>query len=119
VDEARGGHRHGCAFGFGQREPQILDGEPRSHSRRAVVSIDNLSAVSLMYSGIEQRTGEDIEREMAIDAAFSQQRQHLAQARARRLQVRRRREARSPLHHRRQGAAWASVSAAIHFGSWS
>jgi len=80
VDEARRGHRHRRAFGFGQCEPQILDGERRSHSRRAIVPIDNLSAVSLMDPGIEQRIGEDVEREMAVDAAFSQQGQHLAHA---------------------------------------
>ena len=80
MNEARGGHRHGRAFGFGQREPQILDGERRSQSRRAEMPIDNLSAVSLMDPGTEQRTGEDIEREMAVDAAFSQQGKHLARA---------------------------------------
>ena len=32
VDEARSRHRHSGALGFGQCEPQILDGERRSHS---------------------------------------------------------------------------------------
>src|SRR5712691_8491633 len=67
-------------FGLGQREPEVLDGEWRRQSGRAVVLIDNLRAVSLVNPGVEQRIGEYIEREVAVDPAFSQQGQHLTHA---------------------------------------
>ena len=52
MNEARRGHRHSGAFCFGQCEPQVLDGERRSHSWRAVAFLDNLSTVSLVDPGI-------------------------------------------------------------------
>jgi predicted ATPase len=42
-------------FGFGQREPQVLDRERRGHSGRAVSPFDNVPAVALVDPGVEQR----------------------------------------------------------------
>ncbi len=84
MDEARSRHGHGRAFGFGQREPQVLDGERHSHSWGAVSLIDNLPAVSLVDSGIKQRIRQHIVSEVTTDPAFSQKRQHLAHALERR-----------------------------------
>jgi len=70
MHEASSGHRYSCAFGFGQREPQVLGGERHGHSRRAVLLVDNLAAVSLVHPGIKQRIRQDIVSEVAIDPAF-------------------------------------------------
>src|SRR5258708_28104215 len=67
-------------FGLGQREPEVLDGERRRQSRRAVSPLDNLRSVSLVDTRVEQRVGQNIERKMALDPAFLQQRQYLAHA---------------------------------------
>jgi len=69
MHEASSGHRYSCAFGFGQREPQVLGGERHGHSQRAVLLVDNLAAVSLVHPGIKQRIRQDIVSEVAIDPA--------------------------------------------------
>jgi len=58
VREACGRHRHRRALGLAESEPQVLDGERRRQSRRAVPHFDNLYAVSPMDPRVEEGVGE-------------------------------------------------------------
>jgi len=80
VDEAGGRHRHSRSLGLGEREPEVLDGQRRGQSRRAVALIDDFPAVSLMDLRVEQRICQHIIGEVAIHPAFPQQSQHLTHA---------------------------------------
>ena len=51
-----------------------------AYSWRGVATVDDLLAITLVDPGIEQRIGQDIEGEVAVDASFPHQRQHLAHA---------------------------------------
>jgi hypothetical protein len=60
-------------FGFRKREPNIFDGEGHRHPRRAVALVDDFAAVRLVHLAVEQRTRENVERDMGIDATLAQQ----------------------------------------------
>jgi hypothetical protein len=59
-------------FGFRKREPNIFDGE--GHQSPAGCSARRrFAAVRLVHLAVEQRTRENVERDMGIDATLAQQ----------------------------------------------